>query len=392
MRAVGITLLFAATALRGIVRFWDNPGRAGLLVLLASYGLLLLLPALLSRVAGPARLRALLAAAGLLAQAACVIGLFSFGTGADFFAVLFVPLSLQAVMLFGGRTGSLWIAFFCACMLLGLRGVESEPLFGLGMTAVYGGLCFLFGGYAHQMQRAQAARLENQRLVSELQTAQAGLQRYADQLDELATEHERSRLARELHDSVTQSAFSMNLAVQSARLLLGRDQELLAVQLDKVEQLAGSAIGEIQNLVSELNAARPAVLDLPAALSRLAEERERRDGLRVTLQVAGGETLPEGVVKNLYAIAQEALTNAARHSGACEATMRLILDGGRRVLEIEDAGKGFEPDSPARGPGHLGLAAMQERAREIGWELRVESRPGAGTRIRAAECGAGDGG
>ena len=72
----------------------------------------------------------------LLVQAACVTGLFALGTGADFFAVLFVPLSLQAVMRFGGRAGSLWIAFFCACMFLGLRGVEREPLFGLGMTAV----------------------------------------------------------------------------------------------------------------------------------------------------------------------------------------------------------------------------------------------------------------
>ena len=392
MRTVGIALVFAATALRGIVRYWDNPGRAGLLALLAIYGLLLLLTVPLSRVARPSRKRALLAAAGLLGQAACVMVLFAMGTGADFFAVLFVPLSLQAVMLFGGRTGSLWIAFFCAGMLLGLRGVEREPLFGLGMTAVYGGLCFLFGGYAYQMQTAQAARLENQRLLSELQSAQAGLQRYADQLNDLATEHERSRLARELHDSVTQSAFSMNLAVQSARLLLDRDAKLLAVQLEKVEQLAGSAIGEIQNLVSELSAARPAVRDLRAALAQLAQERERRDGLRVTLQVSGAEALPDDVVKNLYAIAQEALTNAARHSGACEATVRLIMDGSGRVLEIEDAGKGFEPDSQARGPGHLGLAAMQERAREIGWELRVESRPGAGTRIRALGRGTRDDG
>ncbi len=389
MRTVGVYLLFAATALRGIVRFWDNPGRAGLLALLVTYGLLLILMLRMPRAARPSRGRALLSAAGLMAQAACAMGLFTLGTGADFFALLFVPLSLQAVLLFGGRAGSLWIAFFCACMLVGLRGVERELLFGLGMTAVYGGLCFLFGGYAHQVQRAEAARLENQRLLGEIQSAQAGLQRYTNQLDDLATEHERSRLARELHDSVTQSAFSMNLAVQSAQLLLGHDAKQLDVQLEKVEQLAGSAIGDIQNLVSEFSASSPALQDLPAALGRLAEERQRRDGLRVDLQVSGAEGLPVDVAKNLYAIAQEALTNAAKHSGACEATVRLILEKNGYVLEIEDKGKGFEPGSQALGRGHMGMAAMQERAREIGWELRVESRPGAGTCVRVLECAEG---
>ncbi len=389
MRTVGVYLLFAATALRGIVRFWDNPGRGGLLALLATYGLLLILMLRMPRPAGPSRGRTLLSAAGLLAQAACAMGLFTLGTGADFFALLFVPLSLQAVLLFGGRAGSLWIAFFCACMLVGLRGVESQALFGLGMTAVYGGLCFLFGGYAHQVQRAEAARLANQRLLGEMQSAQAGLQRYADQLDDLATEHERSRLARELHDSVTQSAFSMNLAVQSAQLLLDHDIKQLDVQLEKVEQLAGSAIGDIQSLVSELSAASPTLQDLPGALGRLAQERQRRDGLCVTLQVSGAQALPMDVAKNLFAIAQEALTNAAKHSGTREATVRLMLENSGYVLEIEDKGKGFEPGRRARGRGHMGMAAMQERAREIGWELRVESRLGAGTCVRVVERGQG---
>ncbi len=387
MRVVGIYLLYAAVALRGLVRFWDNPGRVSLVAVLLAYGLLLTLSLQVLAAEGPTetdrlRRQKIIVSAFLFLQTGLVMALFRLGTGADFFALLFIPLSLQATLFFGGQLGVLWILLFGICMLIGLRGVEAEPLFGAGMTVVYGGLCLLFGGYAIQVRKAEAARLENQRLLTELSAAHTELERYANQIEEFAAEHERSRLARELHDSVTQTAFSLNLAVQSAQLLLGREAGLLAAQLERVEQLAANAIGEIQNLVSELSAETTTPYDLASALQRLAREREQRDGLRVTVQARGDQQLLPYTAQQLYAIAQEALTNVVKHSGVCEATVRLSLVCGQMVLEIEDKGQGFSSYMPASGEGHMGLTGMRERAREIGWDFCVESHPGSGTRVR----------
>ncbi len=387
MRTIGIYLLYAAVALRGLIRFWDNPGRVSLVVAILVYALLLALSVQVLSDANPGepgrlRRRKIIVSAYLILQAAVVMLFFRLGTGADFFALLFIPISLQATLFFGGPLGIRWIVLFCICMFIGLRGVEAEPLFGIGMTVVYGGLCLLFGGYAIQVRKAEATRRENQRLLTELSTAHAELERYTNQMDQLAAEHERTRLARELHDSVTQTAFSMNLAVQSAQLLVGREAGLLAAQLERVEQLAANAIGEIQSLVSELSPETTIPYNLVTALKQLATEREQRDGLRIHLQVAGVEQLPEQMAKQLLAISQEALTNVVKHSGTCEATLRLSLEPGRMSLEIEDYGKGFPAPMSAPSEGHLGLAGMQERAREIGWDFCVDSQPGSGTRVR----------
>ena len=192
----------------------------------------------------------------------------------------------------------------------------------------YGGLCFLFGGYAYQVRKAKAARTETERMVGELQVAHSQLRAYASQKEELAAEQERNRLARELHDSVTQTMFSMNLTVQTARLLLERDAGRVAGQLQRLEELAAGALREIQALVSSLRPAPILIEDLPAALRRLAAERRSRDGLQVTLDVVADRKLPDPVSAGLYLIAQEALTNVSKHAGVNVATVRLRLTEG----------------------------------------------------------------
>lgn len=152
----------------------------------------------------------------------------------------------------------------------------------------------------------------------------------------------------------------------------------------RLEELAANALHEIQALVSSLRPA-PAAAALPAALRRLAAERWSRDGLQVTLEVVGDRELPEPVAAGLFLIAQEALTNVTRHAGVDEATVRLCLVEGQASLEVVDHGRGFSGEAGVREGGHLGLAGMAERARDLGWHLTVESQPGRGTRIRAVE-------
>jgi NarL family two-component system sensor histidine kinase LiaS len=177
----------------------------------------------------------------------------------------------------------------------------------------------------------------------------------------------------------------MNLTVQSARLLLERDPGRAAFQLERLEELAASAMREIQALISQLCPRSVAEAGLPVALHQLAAERLERDGLEVAVEVSGERGPPEAVAAGLYRIAQEALTNVAKHAGIQQATVRLRLPPGASSLEIEDHGLGFDPQLATSQHDHLGLAGMAERARELGWSFSIESQPGRGTRVRVEE-------
>jgi signal transduction histidine kinase len=385
---VGIWLIYAGVVLRILVRYAGLPQRGLVMLLLALFGLLLLVEPFFRNRAyeGKAgRSPRWPAALYLLVQTGLVVALFSIPPHVDFFAGLFIPLSLQAVLFFGRRVGFLCIALFPLAMFLSLTAGEGYWLFALIMSVFAGGLCFLFGSYAHQVQKADRARRHNQLLLGELQVANQQLQDYASQVEGLAAEQERGRLARELHDSVTQTVFSMNLTVQSARLLLAQDPGRAAGQLLRLEELATSAMAEIQTLVSRLRPATVTREGLPAALHQLAAERQVRDGLKVAVDVDDSLALAGAVGAALYRIAQEALTNVSKHSGTREAILSLRLDGGLAYLAIEDQGLGFDPRAGYGKHGHLGLAGMAERAREIGWVLSIDSRPGLGTRIRVQE-------
>src|SRR5574341_290975 len=322
MRKAGVYLIYASVVLRALVVFPFNPERSQAVVLLAVYGLLLLAEpwnirlgrGRLSEPVGSVLISSKVEARSLFSvwlplgylalQTGLVIRLLSIGGGEDFFANLFIPLSIQAVFFFGRRSGFLCIAFFSLAMSVPLLNSGEGTLFGVAMTLLYSGINFLFGGYAYQVEKAEAARRQNQRTYEELQSAHRQLQGYAGQVEALASEHERNRLARELHDSVTQTVFSMNLTVQSARLLLGKESTRVVDQLDRLEELAAGAMREIQTLVAQLRPRSIADEGLPVALRRLAGERQTRDGLQVTVEISGEQALPEPVAAGLYRIAQ----------------------------------------------------------------------------------------
>jgi len=403
MVTIGVYLIYAAVVIRAVVVVSVEPEFPIVLALLAGYGMLLVGETWFLRRKPSRYLQSPMAQlAYLFLQSVLVIAALISSSYEDFIAMLFVPLSLDAVSFFGRRTGFISIAIFSLAMIVTLLFSDVGPVFGLVMGILYSGICFLVGGYAHQVQKARAAHDQNEQMLNELQTAHRQLQGYADQRASLAVEHERNRLARELHDSVTQTVFSMNLAAQSAHLLLEKEPPFdtaapfrtaprAAGQLLRLEELAVSALGEIQSLVSQLRPRSIAEEGLLAALRRLALEQQRRGGLQVTLEIQGEGTLSETVATGLYSIAHEALINVSKHSGVCEATVRLHLVSDHSCLEIEDQGRGFNTESTLEQRGHLGLAGMFERAHEIGWSLSVLSRPGQGTCIRVVENPPGDG-
>jgi signal transduction histidine kinase len=246
------------------------------------------------------------------------------------------------------------------------------------------------GGLAGMMHRAEEARDANLHMAGELRAAQQELELYTTQVEELAREKARTALARELHDSVTQTVFSMNLAVETARLTLPRGPAPASAQLDRVLSLAQGALSEIGMLVSQLGPTgmQDESVDLPGRLRRLAVRYCAGGELEVVLCEPTGTArdLPPHATAGLCNIVQEALANVKKHAGTSQAWVRMELKAKPAWVEVEDHGCGFDLEAALLHPGHLGLAEMQERAREIGWKLSIDAQPGRGTRLRIQEA------
>ncbi len=318
-----------------------------------------------------------------LAQSALVIVMLYTAPTLDILPMLFLPLSFQAVQFYPGRIGFIWIGVFSLSML-GLFYVGAEVEAGTAMILNSTVVNTLMGSFAHLMKRTEQKRKENQQLLANLQMAYRQLKDSAAQAEALAAAEERHRLVRELHDSLTQTLFSMNLAVQAAQLSLGEAPGQVEEPLLRLQSLARSAAAEVQSLTGQTPPRQPIQAGLEVALRQLADERASQDGLQVTVEVAGQRELPEATRAALYRIAQEALNNIARHAGVHTAVVRLCLEGPRACLEVEDTGRGFDVQGSEQYPG-FGLTGMASRAGEIGWELEIQSQPGQGTCIRVEE-------
>jgi len=318
-----------------------------------------------------------------LLQSALVLGMLYSSPTLDFLDLLFFPLSFQAVQFFGDYIGFACIGGYSLGMAgLLLLGMEWEA--GLTMILTASAANLLMGSFAHLIDRTDRRRQENQLLFASLQEAYRQLRDASAQSEALAAATERHHLVRELHDSLTQTLFSMNLAVQSAQLAMEENPPQADEHLVRLQTLARSAVNEVQALTGQSSLHPLAQGGLAAALQRLADERLAQDGLQVNIEVTGQRNLPELVDINLYRIAQEALNNITRHAGIRQALIRLDLAGSFASMDIIDEGCGFDPSTRSHAKG-FGLVGMADRASEIGWVLEIESRPSLGTHIHVGE-------
>ncbi|MEU4215831.1 GAF domain-containing sensor histidine kinase [Actinoplanes sp. NPDC026623] len=196
---------------------------------------------------------------------------------------------------------------------------------------------------------------------------------------ELSIVAERNRIARELHDAVTQKLFSLRLTADAAAVLVTRDAGRAAAELDTVRRLAAEATEELRAIVVGLRPVDLAGDGLDTALRKQADLLDRVH--LPAVRFAGGPVprLPAVREEAAYRIAQEALHNALRHAEPGRVTIAVRTDDGSLVLEVTDDGRGFDPLTPT---GRFGLASMRERARAAGGRLEVLSRPGTGTTVR----------
>jgi signal transduction histidine kinase len=192
---------------------------------------------------------------------------------------------------------------------------------------------------------------------------------------------ERQRLARELHDSVSQALYGIILGADAARTLLDRDPDRVPEPLEYVLSLAKAGLAEMRALIFELRPESLATEGLIAALEKQAALVQARHELAVHVTLCDEPDAPLEVKEAVYRIAQEALNNTVKHAQAERVELRLEQDADEILLEVRDDGGGFDPAGSF--PGHLGLKSMRERVARLGGTLRIESAPGEGTRIRA---------
>jgi GAF domain-containing protein len=227
------------------------------------------------------------------------------------------------------------------------------------------------------------ASADEQRLVHALgQRAGLALQnaRLFEHAQEVATAEERQRLARELHDAVTQTLFSASLIAEVLPRLWARSPDQARERLEELRRLTRGALAEMRTLLLELRPAALVETPFGQLLKQLKDAFSSRATVHIDVRVETDERLlPPEVQIGLYRIAQEALNNTVKHADAEQAEVLFRYRDSSVELTIRDDGRGFDVSSTP--PGHLGLSIMRERARAINAHLRVDSRIGSGTRL-----------
>jgi signal transduction histidine kinase len=203
--------------------------------------------------------------------------------------------------------------------------------------------------------------------------------RLYERVGELSVMEERARLARELHDAVSQKLFSIRAKARAASVLAARDPARAAAEMDSVAALTGAAHAELRAVISGLAPPDLGECGLAESLRRYAALAGLAQG--VTVRFTAGEVPALGSAREtaVYRVGQEALHNALRHSAAAQVEISLSRTARKLTLTVTDDGRGFTANTPVAG---LGLTSMRQRAAEVGADLSITSSPGAGTTVK----------
>ncbi len=309
------------------------------------------------------------------------------------FVALMLCVRLTIFVLLHEPRSDLWPSFFIAVTVPGLASIDGilagfaatrRPIQRLKLL-VLATAKYASGDYTQRVQVSrpdEIGQLEQHfnQMAEQLVESMAQRQSLGEQNARLA---ERARLSRDLHDSVKQHLFAVSMQVGAALSQVESSSEATRRHLLEAETLVSQAQQELTALIQEL---RPSVLQqqgLAAALRDFVTAWSRQNSIAVDLCLPERVTLPLAVEEALWRVAQEALSNVARHSQATSVQLRLEADPQEVVLTLVDNGRGFEP---ASGPQtSVGLHSIRERLAAVGGTVVIESQPGKGTRI-VARC------
>ena len=303
------------------------------------------------------------------------------------------PVPSQPVLLLNALENGVDVALPVA-ILAALIGTLFGFLTARGFSQRFHHLSFAVEqwGQGNFTQRAtDASEDELGQLTRRLNLLAEEFQDLLSSQQQLATLEERHRLARDLHDSVKQQVFAISMLVNSAKRQLSLDLGRAQVYLEETDTYVQHVQQELNTLVHALRPAALAEQGLVAAVSDMAAFWSKQSGIASQVKVEGTLAPSLKVEEALFRIAQEALTNSARHSQATQVELTLTSEQGRCTLTVDDNGQGYD-SATVQGKG-IGLRSMQERIQAVGGTLDVASALGTGTRVtaRCPACGLEEG-
>jgi len=250
-----------------------------------------------------------------------------------------------------------------------------------------GGLLFV-NAFTELGTQERSARLQGEKLVAELTLAQEQLRAYALRAEELATMRERTRVAREIHDTLAQGLAAIVMHLETGGAVFHEKPSLARQHMERARKLASEHLTEARNAILELRADALEDQSLPHALATLAAVWPGEGDGEATFRmndIAQDAQFAPGVELACYRITQEALSNAEKHGHAEHVDIELSMEVDGLCLTVTDDGVGFDPTGiyPPDGKGGFGIIGMRERMRLLNGRLEVISAPGAGTQVFA---------
>lgn len=317
----------------------------------------------------------------LAGQGACAFVLTMLSRDVGIVLGLYGALIGEAVgILRGGRLAVIAVAAYFGLAVVSVILVGGvQDLGGWLLVAAFVTLFTVI--YVVMYVRQTEARARAQALLAELETAHRELAEYAARVQDLTIAAERQRMARELHDTLSQGLAGLILQLEAAdsHLASGRAERAQAILRQAMER-ARTALSDARRAIDDLRQSAAAPVDLAETVREEAQHFASATGIRCEIEIGETTLLPERVREQTARIVSEALTNIARHAQASHAWVTLNCENGSLDLVVRDDGRGF--DLAASEAGHYGLLGMRERARLAGGTLTVESAPGRGTVIR----------
>ncbi len=293
---------------------------------------------------------------------------------------LFMPLIGEIAGFWGLTLKSLLaISFYAALAAINFFQVTSE-IKGQGWMLVIIPAAFFTILYTTMYVRQSQARERAQLLLKELEVANRQLTEYADKVEDLTITAERQRMARELHDTLSQGLAGLILQLEAvdAHLANNRMERAQAIIHETMER-ARSTLADARRAIDDLR--QPLASDLDYAIRREVEHLRFATGIPCEMDVTLPPDLPDELSETILRIVVESLNNIARHANATKANLAIhrLADQNLLGIEIEDDGAGFDPNTSET--GHYGLVGMRERTRMAGGNLEIHSKPGMGTRL-----------